>query len=92
MFLRWLAAAMCCAGRISSDMPLLCGCHRCRRGRCAATHVICRNAMVIEHAYAAEGDYPYTMGVLLLPDALSRRELLEDELLTSVDRALRPRG
>lgn len=46
---------------------------------------------LIEHALAVEGDYPYTLGMLLLPDAIPRWELQEDDLLTPVDQALRYR-
>ena len=35
--------------------------------------------------------YPYTLGMLLLPSAIPRWELQEDDLLTPVDQALRNR-
>lgn len=44
---------------------------------------------LVEHALAVEGDYPYTLGLLLLPDALPSGKLAEDELLTPVDQAIR---
>lgn len=44
---------------------------------------------LVEHALAIGGDYPYILGLLLLPDATPLWELPEDELLTPVDRALR---
>lgn len=46
---------------------------------------------LVEHALAVDGDYPYTLGLLLLPDALPRWELPDDELLVPVDQALRRR-
>jgi len=46
---------------------------------------------LVEHAYAVEGYYPYTLGILVLPDAVPLWELPEDELLTSVDQVFRDR-
>ena len=43
---------------------------------------------LIEHALTVEGDYPYTLGMLLLPDAMPRWELQEEDLLTPVDQSL----
>ncbi|MCY1309294.1 hypothetical protein D9M70_593740 [compost metagenome] len=47
--------------------------------------------ILVEHALAVEGDYPYTLGLLLLPDAIPRWEREDDPLLTPVDQALRYR-
>ncbi|MCA0392879.1 MAG: ImmA/IrrE family metallo-endopeptidase [Proteobacteria bacterium] len=44
---------------------------------------------LVEHALAIGGDYPYTLGLLLLPDATPLWELPEDDLLIPVDQALR---
>lgn len=46
---------------------------------------------LVEHAYAVEGYYPYTLGILVLPDAEPRWDLPEDELLTPVDEVFRER-
>lgn len=46
---------------------------------------------LVEHAFAMDGDYPYTLGMLLLPDAVPRWELSEDQLLVPVHEALRIR-
>ncbi len=46
---------------------------------------------LVEHALAVEGDYPYTLGMLLLPDAIPRWELQEDDLLKPVDQVVRYR-
>lgn len=46
---------------------------------------------LIEHVLAVEGDYTYTLGMLLMPDAIPRWELQEDDLLSPMDQALRYR-
>lgn len=51
-----------------------------------------RHVDLIEHAVAVEGDYPYVLGLLLLPDSIPRWELEEDELLAPVHKAFRQRG
>lgn len=40
-----------------------------------------RSIELIEHAIAVEGDYPYTLGLLWLPDAIPKWEIDDDELL-----------
>lgn len=43
---------------------------------------------LIEHAIAFEGDYPYTLGLLLLPDESPRWESPENEVLAPVYQSL----
>lgn len=47
---------------------------------------------LIEHAYAVDGYYPYTLGILVLPDVAPRWETADDELLTPVDEVFKGRG
>ncbi len=49
------------------------------------------NVLLMEHIHVSSGNYPYTLGLLVLPDALPRWEEPDDELLTPVDEALRQR-
>jgi hypothetical protein len=48
--------------------------------------------LLTEHIHVSSGNYPYTLGLLVLPDALPRWEEPEDELLTLVDEAFRRRA
>ena len=47
------------------------------------------DSMVVEHALALTGDYPYTLGLLILPDSPPRWNQEEDELLPPVDQVLK---
>ena len=49
------------------------------------------DVLLMEHIHVSAGSYPYTLGLLVLPNAIPRWEEPEDELLTPVDEALRKR-
>lgn len=50
------------------------------------------DVLLIEHIHVSAGRYPYTLGLLVLPNAIPRWEEPEDELLTPVDEAFRQRA
>jgi hypothetical protein len=47
---------------------------------------------LVEHIYVCDGYYPYTLGLLLLPDAIPKWELPEDEALQPVDAFMKRLG
>jgi hypothetical protein len=46
---------------------------------------------LLEHVYVSEGYYPYTLGLLLLPDVLPNWELQDDELMEPLDGVMKYR-
>jgi Zn-dependent peptidase ImmA (M78 family) len=47
---------------------------------------------LVEHIYVSDGYYPYTLGLLLLPDAIPKWELPDDDLLEPLDALMRSRS